>query len=124
MDCVELLEQMVSIPSESQNEEAFARFLCSYLHDELGMESELQHIAGKSYIRSLGCVPRTSPSLTGFHHDGREASDGPAYPNTRHGAAATQQAAAPVFGEMVSEAWDIPLSPPPAPDKPPCCSSL
>lgn len=49
MDCVELLEQMVSIPSESQNEEAFARFLCSYLHDELGMESELQHIAGKSY---------------------------------------------------------------------------
>ena len=29
MDCVELLEQMVSIPSESQNEEAFARFLCS-----------------------------------------------------------------------------------------------
>ena len=77
-----------------------------------------------SYIRSLGCVPRTSPSLTGFRHDGREASDGPAYPNTRHGAAATQQAAAPVFGEMVSEAWDIPLSPPPAPDKPPCCSSL
>ena len=36
MDCVELLEQMVSIPSESQNEEAFARFLCSYLHDRVG----------------------------------------------------------------------------------------
>ena len=72
MDCVELLEQMVSIPSESQNEEAFARFLCSYLHDELGMESELQHIAGKSY-NVLGYWKETgTPSrrlLLGGHID-------------------------------------------------------
>mgnify|MGYP000414645172 CR=1 FL=1 len=35
-DCLDLLRQLVSIPSESQNEEAHARFLETYLRDELG----------------------------------------------------------------------------------------
>ena len=48
-DCLDLLRQLVSIPSESQNEEAHARFLETYLRDELGMETQLIHVEGKSY---------------------------------------------------------------------------
>lgn len=48
-DCLDLLRQLVAIPSESQNEEQHARFLETYLKDELGMETQLQHVEGKSY---------------------------------------------------------------------------
>ena len=48
-DCLDLLRQLVAIPSESQNEEAHARFLADYLKDELEMETQLQHVEGKSY---------------------------------------------------------------------------
>ena len=33
-DCLDLLRQLVAIPSESQNEEAHARFLETYLRAE------------------------------------------------------------------------------------------
>ena len=46
--CLDLLKRLVAIPSESQNEEAIARFLYSWLED-MGMETRLQHISGKSY---------------------------------------------------------------------------
>ena len=48
-DCLELLRQLVAIPSESQNEEAHARFLERFLREELDMETTLQHVSGKSY---------------------------------------------------------------------------
>lgn len=48
-DCLDLLRQLVAIPSESQNEEAHARFVAAYLQNELGMETTLQHVEGKSY---------------------------------------------------------------------------
>lgn len=48
-DCVDLLRQLVAIPSESQNEEAHARFLEEFLRNELGMETQLLHVEGKSY---------------------------------------------------------------------------
>ena len=48
-ECLDLLRQLVSIPSPSQNEEEHARFIAAYLRDELAMETELQHVAGKSY---------------------------------------------------------------------------
>lgn len=47
--CLDLLRHLVAIPSQSQNEEEHARFLAAYLQDELGMETALQHIEGKSY---------------------------------------------------------------------------
>ena len=47
--CLELLEQLVAIPSESRNEEAHARFLERFLREELDMETTLQHVSGKSY---------------------------------------------------------------------------
>lgn len=47
--CLELLEQLVAIPSESRNEEARARFLEQFLREELNMETTLQHVSGKSY---------------------------------------------------------------------------
>lgn len=53
-DCLDLLRQLVAIPSESQNEEAHARFLADYLKDELEMETQLQHVEGKSY-NVTGC---------------------------------------------------------------------
>lgn len=48
-DCLDLLRQLVAIPSQSQNEEELARFVASYLRDELGMETTLQYVEGKSY---------------------------------------------------------------------------
>ena len=48
-NCIALLQQMVAIPSESQNEQAFAEFLANYLREELSMETQLQHVDGKSY---------------------------------------------------------------------------
>ena len=47
-NCIALLQQMVAIPSESQNEQAFAEFLANYLREELSMETQLQHVDGKS----------------------------------------------------------------------------
>ena len=47
--CVDLLRQMVAIPSESGNEAAFAAFLERFLREELKLESYLQHIEGSSY---------------------------------------------------------------------------
>jgi len=53
-DCIALLQQLVAIPSTSQNEEEIARFLERYLGDELDMETTLQHVEGKSYnVRGL-----------------------------------------------------------------------
>lgn len=49
MRCLDLLRQLVAIPSTSQNEEAHARFLEGLLREELGMETTLQHVSGKSY---------------------------------------------------------------------------
>ena len=46
--CMALLEQLVAIPSTSQNEEALAAFLERYLREELGMETTLQRVAEKS----------------------------------------------------------------------------
>ena len=45
--CISLLRKLISIPSESQNEENIANFLCSWLED-MGMKVKLQHISGKS----------------------------------------------------------------------------
>ena len=49
-NCIALLQQMVAIPSESQNEQAFAEFLANYLREELSMETQLQHVEGLSLI--------------------------------------------------------------------------
>lgn len=57
-DCLDLLRQLVAIPSESQNEEAHARFLESFLKTELGMETHLLHVEGKSY-NVVGRWPQT-----------------------------------------------------------------
>lgn len=48
-DCLDLLRQLVAIPSESQNEKAHARFLEAFLREELEMETQLLHVEGKSY---------------------------------------------------------------------------
>ena len=48
-ECLDLLRQLVAIPSQSQNEEEHARFIAAYQEDQLGMETELQHVEGKSY---------------------------------------------------------------------------
>jgi len=45
--CMSLLRKLISIPSESQNEENIANFLCSWMED-MGMQVKLQHISGKS----------------------------------------------------------------------------
>lgn len=45
--CMSLLRKLISIPSESQNEENIANFLCSWMED-MGMQAKLQHISGKS----------------------------------------------------------------------------
>lgn len=47
--CLDLLRRLVAIPSQSQQEEAVARFLERFLRDELGMEAELFHVEGNSY---------------------------------------------------------------------------
>lgn len=46
--CMALLEQLVAIPSTSQNEEALAAFLERHLCEEFGMETTLQRVAEKS----------------------------------------------------------------------------
>lgn len=46
--CIDLLRKLVSIPSESQNEEKIANFLCSWL-ENMGMKVKLQYISGESY---------------------------------------------------------------------------
>lgn len=59
-NCIALLQQMVAIPSESQNEQAFAEFLANYLREELSMETQLQHVDGKATMSSaVGIVVRT-----------------------------------------------------------------
>lgn len=47
--CLDLLRQLVAIPSSSQNEEQIARFLEDFLRGELGMKASVQHAEGKSY---------------------------------------------------------------------------
>lgn len=47
-NCVDLLRQMVAIPSESGHEAAFAGFLESYLREELGMQTQLHSVEGGS----------------------------------------------------------------------------
>lgn len=47
--CIDLLRQLVAIPSSSQNEEEIACFLRDFLRSELGMEANIQHAGGKSY---------------------------------------------------------------------------
>lgn len=46
--CFALIKKLVSIHSESQNEEEIANYLYSLLQ-KMGMQTELQHIDGKSY---------------------------------------------------------------------------
>lgn len=46
--CVDLLRQMVAIPSESGNEAAFAAFLKQFLGEELELDTRLQQIEGNS----------------------------------------------------------------------------
>lgn len=46
--CIDLLTKLVSIPSESQNEEAIAVYLDKVLK-QIGMNTQIQHIEGKSY---------------------------------------------------------------------------
>jgi len=68
--CLELLEQLVAIPSESQNEEAMARFLADYLRRELGMEVQLQHVEGKSFnVRGLWPREARRRLILGGHID-------------------------------------------------------
>ena len=74
--------------------------------------------------RFFGCVLRSSPVLRDSRRVLGEASDAPAYPNTRHGAAPMSRAAVPVFGEMAVGAKGRPCSHAPAPDKPLCYRSL
>ncbi len=47
--CLDLLRQLVAIPSVSQNEEQIACFLRDFLRDELCMSAEIQHAGNKSY---------------------------------------------------------------------------
>ena len=63
-NCIALLQQMVAIPSESQNEQAFAEFLANYLREELSMETQLQHVDGKSY----NVIGRWNSSTHGAAH--------------------------------------------------------
>lgn len=71
--CVDLLKRLVSIPSESQNEENIARFLAKWLED-MGMQVELQFLSGKSYnviakIRGSRKVNENRKLLLGGHID-------------------------------------------------------
>lgn len=45
---MDLLSRLVSIPSQSQNEEDCAAFLAGLLRDDLGMEARLERVEGKS----------------------------------------------------------------------------
>lgn len=78
-DCLELLRQLVAIPSHSQNEEEIARFLADLLQNELGMETTLQHVEGKSYnVRGLwrrGDTPAPRRLMLGGHLDTVPATD-------------------------------------------------
>ena len=56
----ELMKKMVSVPSESQNEEELAVYLCEYLAN-IGMEAKLQRIEG----RSCNVVAKLSGNNTG-----------------------------------------------------------
>lgn len=76
------------------------------------------------HTRFFGCALRSSPVLRDSRRVLGEASDAPAYPNTRHGAAPMSRAAVPVFGEMAVGARGRPCSHAPAPDKPLCYRSL
>lgn len=69
--CVGLLEKMVSIPSESKNEEKFARFLEKYLRENLSMRVNLQHVEGKSYnvIGTFGTGKSDRTLILGGHID-------------------------------------------------------
>ena len=40
IECVELLRQMVAIPSESGHEAALAAFIETFLREELGMQTQ------------------------------------------------------------------------------------
>lgn len=62
---------MVAIPSESQNEQAFAEFLANYLREELSMETQLQHVEGKSYnvIGRWNSGPHEKKLILGGHID-------------------------------------------------------
>ena len=70
-NCIALLQQMVAIPSESQNEQAFAEFLANYLREELSMETQLQHVEGKSYnvIGRWNSGPHEKKLILGGHID-------------------------------------------------------
>ena len=56
-ECLDLLRQLVAIPSQSQNEEEHARFIAAYLEDQLGMETELS--LGAQEIKTLRADPST-----------------------------------------------------------------
>ena len=77
--CMSLLRKLISIPSESQNEENIANFLCSWLED-MGMQVKLQHISGKSYnviakIRGKGKGKQHKKLLLGGHIDTVSANE-------------------------------------------------
>ena len=67
----ELMKKMVSIPSESQNEEELAVYLCEYLAN-IGMKAKLQRIEGKScnvVAKLSGNNTGTRKLLMGGHID-------------------------------------------------------
>lgn len=70
---LDLLTRFVAIPSQSQNEEEYARALAQVLKEDLGMEVELQHVEGKGY-NVVGKLRGKNPSagrtiLLGGHID-------------------------------------------------------
>ncbi|MCI9170523.1 MAG: M20 family metallopeptidase [Lawsonibacter sp.] len=70
--CIDLLRQMVAIPSESGNEAAFASFLERFLREELKLNTHLQHVDGNS-CNVIGQwndrKPRSRKLILGGHID-------------------------------------------------------
>ena len=70
---LKLLQEFVAIPSQSQNEEAYAKALARVLKEDLGMETQLQHVEGKGYnviAKQRGTKPGAGRTLLlGGHID-------------------------------------------------------
>ena len=72
IECVELLRQMVAIPSESGHEAALAAFIETFLREELGMQTQLHQLEGSS-CNVTGCWETGAPTrrrlILGGHID-------------------------------------------------------
>ena len=76
--CVDLLRQMVAIPSESENEKRLAVFIHQYLKEELGMEAWLQPV-GENSVNVIGIWKKpeaTRRLILGGHLDTVLPADG------------------------------------------------